>query len=163
VRITSLNLLATLYFRHPRIPLAFLATRARCWLMSNLLSIITPWSFSAKLLSSESAPNLYWCVQLFLPRCRILHPLELHPVPLHPTHQSVTVWKNSSWSISKQVLKKYLWNSEVWPTSYLLSRQGEGTSLPKYRVWHSLINFFYTNFLDFISSSNRKYAVHQLF
>ena len=40
--ITSLDLLATLLLMHPRIPLAFLATRAHCWLMANLLSTRTP-------------------------------------------------------------------------------------------------------------------------
>jgi len=41
---------------HPRIPLAFLAARAHCWLMVNLLSIRTPRSLSVELLSSRSAP-----------------------------------------------------------------------------------------------------------
>ena len=37
-RITSLDLLAMLFLVHPGIPLAFLATRAHCWLMANLLA-----------------------------------------------------------------------------------------------------------------------------
>jgi len=41
---------------HPRTPLAFLAARALCWLMVNLLSPSTPRSLSAELLSSRSAP-----------------------------------------------------------------------------------------------------------
>jgi len=45
-RITSLNLLATLFSMHPRIPLAFLATRSHCRLTANLLSTRTPRSFS---------------------------------------------------------------------------------------------------------------------
>ena len=57
---------------HPRMPLAFLAARAHCWLMVNLSSTSTPRSFSAELLSSRSAPSLYWCIGLFLPRCRTL-------------------------------------------------------------------------------------------
>ncbi|KAK4830007.1 hypothetical protein QYF61_008177 [Mycteria americana] len=36
----------------PRIPLAFFAVKAYCWLMFNLMSTKTPRSFSAKLLSS---------------------------------------------------------------------------------------------------------------
>ena len=41
---------------HPRIPLAFLAARAHCWLMVNLSSTRTPRSLSAELLSSRSVP-----------------------------------------------------------------------------------------------------------
>ena len=58
---------------HPRIPLAFLAARAHCWLMINLLSSRTSRSLSAELLSNRSAPSLYWCMGLLLPRCRTLH------------------------------------------------------------------------------------------
>jgi len=36
-----------------RIPLAFLTTRADCWLMANLLSTSTPSSFSIELISSS--------------------------------------------------------------------------------------------------------------
>jgi len=43
---------------HPRIPLAFLAARAHCWLMVNLSPTRTPRSLSAELLSSRSAPSL---------------------------------------------------------------------------------------------------------
>ena len=35
-------------------------------------------SLSSELLSSRSAPNLYWCAWLFLPRCRTLHLLLLN-------------------------------------------------------------------------------------
>ena len=58
---------------HPRMPLAFLAARAHCWLMVNLLSTRTPRSLSTELLSSRSTPSLYWCMGLFLPRCRTLN------------------------------------------------------------------------------------------
>ena len=36
-----------------------------------------PRSFSAELLSSRSTPNLYWCMQLLLPRWRTLHLLTI--------------------------------------------------------------------------------------
>ena len=39
---------------HPGIPLVFLATRAPCWLMDNLLATGTSKSFSGELLSSRS-------------------------------------------------------------------------------------------------------------
>ena len=58
---------------HPRMPLAFLTARAHCWLINNLSSTRTPKSLSTELLSSRSAPSLYWCMRLFLPRCRTLH------------------------------------------------------------------------------------------
>ena len=44
-RIISFALLATFFLTHPKIPLA-LATRAHCWLMTNLLSTKMPTSFS---------------------------------------------------------------------------------------------------------------------
>jgi len=72
-RSTSLYLLATLLLMHPRIPLAFLAIRAHCWLMVKLLSTSTPRSLSAELLSNRSTPSLYRCMGLFVPRCRTLH------------------------------------------------------------------------------------------
>ena len=58
---------------HPRMPLAFLAARAHCWLMVNLSSTSSPRSLCTELLSSRSAPSLYWCMGLFFPRCRTLH------------------------------------------------------------------------------------------
>ena len=63
----------TLFLTHPRIPSAFLGTRAYCWLMANLSSTSTHRSCSAEQLFSRSAPSLYWCMRLFLPRCRTLH------------------------------------------------------------------------------------------
>ncbi|PKU43429.1 hypothetical protein llap_6262 [Limosa lapponica baueri] len=41
--------------------------------MVNLLSTRTPRSLSAELISSGSDPNLYHCVELFLPQCSTLH------------------------------------------------------------------------------------------
>ena len=41
--------------------------------MVNLSSTSTPRSLSAELLSSRSTPSLYWCMGLFLPRCRTLY------------------------------------------------------------------------------------------
>ena len=41
--------------------------------MINLSSTSTPRSLSAELLHSRSAPSLYWCMGLFLPRCRTPH------------------------------------------------------------------------------------------
>ena len=58
-RITSLYLLTMLFLMHPRIPLAFLATRTHCWLMVYLLAFRIPRSFSAELIFIRSAPNMY--------------------------------------------------------------------------------------------------------
>ena len=52
-----LKLLAALFLTCPGIPLAFLAARAHCRLTASLLSIGTPRSFSAELLSCRSAPS----------------------------------------------------------------------------------------------------------
>jgi len=52
---------------------AYFATRAYCWIMVNLLSTTIPRSLSAELLSSRSAPNLNWCMCLFLHWCKTPH------------------------------------------------------------------------------------------
>ena len=54
-RRNSLDLLATLLLMHPRIPLAFLAARAHCWLMVKLLSTSTPRSLSTELYSYDDS------------------------------------------------------------------------------------------------------------
>ena len=43
------------------------------YLHRRTLHSLTPRSLSTGLLSSRSAPSLYWCMGLFLPRCRTLH------------------------------------------------------------------------------------------
>ena len=73
---------------HPSKPLVFLAIRAHCWLMANLLSTRKRRSYSAGLLSSWTAPNLYWCIRLFLPRCRTLYLPFLNPVRFLSSHFS---------------------------------------------------------------------------
>jgi len=69
-----------------KLPLDFYAVRACCWLTSNLVSTRTPRSFSAKLLSSQSAHSMYWCLGLFLPTCKALHVtfVQPHEVPVDP-------------------------------------------------------------------------------
>ena len=97
-------MLDLLFLTHPSIPLAFYATRAHCWLIINLLSIRSPRSFSADLLSNRSVLNMYWCMWLFLPRCMTtLSLVELHQVPLCLTLQPVQVSLNGStafWCVS---------------------------------------------------------------
>jgi len=63
-RRTSLDLLAMLFLIPPKIPLAFLATRAHYWIMANLLLTRTPKSFSAELLSSRSYPNYLFLIKI---------------------------------------------------------------------------------------------------
>lgn len=72
-RITSPDLFAILCLTQSRIPLSFLATKAHYWLMFNLVSTRTPWSFPTMLLSSWVAPSMSWCLGLFSPRCRTLY------------------------------------------------------------------------------------------
>ena len=80
---------------HPRNPLAFLAVRAHCWLMVNLSSTRTPRSLSSELLSSRSALTLYWCMGLFLPRCRTLHLPLLNTTP--NTHTAIHSKLHQTW------------------------------------------------------------------
>jgi len=56
-----LLLLAPLFLIQARMPLAFLATWACCWLMFSWLLTSTPMSFPAGQLSSHSSPSLYRC------------------------------------------------------------------------------------------------------
>lgn len=63
------HLLAVLFLKHPKIPWP----QGYCCLMVSLLSIGSPKSFSAELLSRRSVPSLSWCLRLFLLRCRTLH------------------------------------------------------------------------------------------
>lgn len=78
-RITSLELLATLFLMNPRTPLAFLATRKYCWLMDSLLFTRTPRSYSTELLSSRSAPASAGDWGYSSPgKCRTLHLLLLN-------------------------------------------------------------------------------------
>lgn len=75
---------------HSRIPLVFSATRVHRWLMINLLSTRTRKPCSTELLSSRSSLNLYWCIQLFLPRDRTLHlPLFVFLITI-TSHSSYT-------------------------------------------------------------------------
>jgi len=78
---------------HPRIPLAFLATRAHYWLMVNLSFTRTPRSLSTELLSSRSAPKPVLVPGVVLPQVQdpALALVELHQVPLCPTLQPVQV------------------------------------------------------------------------
>jgi len=50
------QLLAMLFVTYPGIPLAFLASRSRCWLMANLWPTRAPKSFCAELLSYQVSP-----------------------------------------------------------------------------------------------------------
>lgn len=52
--------------------LAFLAIRVHGWLRVSLLSPRTPRPFSAKVFSTQPA-CMFWCLGMFLPRCRTLH------------------------------------------------------------------------------------------
>jgi len=60
-RITSLDLLTTRLLIHYRIPLTSSAIGAHCWLIASLLSIRTPKSFTAKILSSRATCTYACC------------------------------------------------------------------------------------------------------
>lgn len=50
---------------------AFFVARAHCWVMFSMVSICTPRTFPAKLLSSQLSASLYQGTELFL-SCRLL-------------------------------------------------------------------------------------------
>ena len=112
---------------HPRIPLAFLASKAHRLLMVNLSSTRTPRSLSTELLSSRSTPNLYWCHGVVPPQVQdpAFALVELHQVPLCPTLQPVQVSLNGStafWTISQS------------PQFCIISKLAEGTLCPFIQV-----------------------------
>lgn len=80
----------------PRVLLTAFAVRLRCWLMVSLLVYQDPRSFSAELSFKPLASSIYWCLGLFLPRCRSLHFVELLVIALGPfcpvLNGSITIW-----------------------------------------------------------------------
>lgn len=77
-----LNLLEMVFFTQPRMLAATFAVRVDYWLMGSLMSTTTPRNFSAKLLSTQSAPKVHWCMGLSLPSCRTWPLAELREVSL---------------------------------------------------------------------------------
>lgn len=69
-RIIALNLLIMLFLMYSRRLLAFCAKKAYFWLVVNFLFTGTPAPFLPSFLS---APSIYWCLGLFLPKCRTCH------------------------------------------------------------------------------------------
>ena len=88
--ITFLVLLATLVLIHAMMPLAFLATRAHCWLMFSQVFINTPRSVSSTQSSSHSAPthSVVWgcCDQ------RTWHLVMAVRMMFHVPSHPITVW-----------------------------------------------------------------------
>jgi len=76
-----LNLLAMLFLMQPGMRLASFAAMAHCWLMSSLLSTRIPRSFSANLLSIQSAPTLVNVTVLPQMQDLALPFVELHDTP----------------------------------------------------------------------------------
>ena len=60
-QITSLDLLATLFVMHPRVPLAFLATRARYLLIAILLSMSSQLSIAIPLHTASGNVSVKGC------------------------------------------------------------------------------------------------------
>lgn len=71
-QITFYNLLALCLPMKCRVILAAFATEKCCCLLMYASTRVSM-SFPAKLLSSQLAHSLFWCMELFLPRCRISH------------------------------------------------------------------------------------------
>ena len=72
-QITSLDLLATLFVMHPRVPLAFLATRARYLLIAILLSMSSQLSIAIPLHTASGNVSVKGC---FL-KCQCQHLTKL--------------------------------------------------------------------------------------
>lgn len=92
-RILSLDLLAMLSLAQRRIPFTFFATRARFWLVFNLVSTRTRRAFSAELLSSWMAPAYICAWGCSSPGAGLCTSVlvELHVVPISPILQPVKV------------------------------------------------------------------------
>lgn len=71
----------------PQDAMAFLATRAPCWLMGNLLPTRTPRPFCKQPLSNKSVPNLCWWVLPPQGQDSTLALVVLYEVPSPPTLQ----------------------------------------------------------------------------
>lgn len=69
--ITSLDLVAMLCLRQPRIAYSLFDARTYCWLMDNLMFTTTPTSFSAKLLVPRGTGAWYSCLSHVL--CPLLN------------------------------------------------------------------------------------------
>lgn len=65
----SLNLPAMMLLMQPGTSLTLIAAEAHCRLLFNLFGLRTSSSFSAKLLSSQPAPRLCFCMGCFCIRC----------------------------------------------------------------------------------------------
>ncbi|KAK4823935.1 hypothetical protein QYF61_008321 [Mycteria americana] len=90
--ITSLLLLATLLLIQARMPLAFLATWAHCWLIFRWLSTSTPRSFSTRQLSSHfPKPVALLGVAVTQVQDLALGLVETHTIDLGPSIQPVQV------------------------------------------------------------------------
>lgn len=77
-RIISHDVLATFLIMQPKMLLAFLAARACYSLTVCLESTRAPRCFSADLPFKWSSPILYWCLGIFVPRCRTSYFLLLN-------------------------------------------------------------------------------------
>lgn len=71
-KITSSLLTCSWLSRESRMLLSAFAVKAWWWIRGKFFVHQDPGAFSAKLLSSWSFHNLYWCIGLFLPRCKNL-------------------------------------------------------------------------------------------
>jgi len=102
--ITSLTLLVTPLPVEPRIPLAFQAAGAHCWLLLRFSSTRIPKSFSTGLLSRNSSPSLYTYLGLPQPKCKTLHFASLNLISftrVHLSSLSRSLWMASLSSVLK--------------------------------------------------------------
>uniref|UniRef100_A0A663N628 Uncharacterized protein n=1 Tax=Athene cunicularia TaxID=194338 RepID=A0A663N628_ATHCN len=114
--VTSLLLLATLVLTQARMPLAFLATQAHCWLLFSCLSVRTPRPFSPRQLQPPlPEPVAMRGVVVAQVQALALALAEAHP--LHVGHQPHLSESIHMWGFGSE---------SEWPIPL-----GEAPSLPK--------------------------------
>ena len=132
-----------LFSMYPRIPLAFLAVRAHCWLMAKLLFTRTPRSFCTELLSSRSSPKLYQCMQLLLSECRTLYLLLLNFIRFLSAQLSSLSW--SHWMAAQPSdIPATPHRDFFWTDCVLLIMNMIFKTVPAYIVESSIVQFFFS-------------------
>lgn len=113
-RITSLNLLAMLILTKPRMS----TCHRRMLLAHDQLDVHQDRrSFSAELYWSWSAPSVYWCLGLFLPRFRTYFAfpiVELPEVPVRPFLWPVEVPLNDTTLAYQPLLPVWHYQQTLW-------------------------------------------------
>ena len=93
----------------PRIPFAFQAARAHCWLMLSFSSTRTLRYFSARLLTRTAPSSLYIRLGFFRPKCKTLHFAMMNLIRFTQAHFSSLL--RSLWMVSLPSTILPVWHS----------------------------------------------------